>query len=144
MKSKLLVDDDSEKTWAVVFDIGEEAMSGMVSFAQKQSITAGHFTAIGAFSRAVLGYFDWQTKQYSRIPVDEQAEVVTLIGDIATEDGKPKVHAHAALAKRGGVTVGGHFIEGYVRPTLEVMLTESPKYMERRYDAASGIALIRL
>jgi|SRR5271154_2357363 len=144
MKAKLLVDTEAEKTWAIIFDTGEEAMAGLVAFAEQESIGAGHFTAIGAFSRAVLGYFDWQTKQYARIPVDEQAEVVTLMGDIAVEKGKPKLHAHAALAKRGGVTVGGHFIEGHVRPTLEVVLSRSPAYLERKFDEASGIALIRI
>jgi uncharacterized protein len=144
MKAKLLVDSEVEKTWAIIFDTGEEAMAGLAAFAEKESISAGHFTAIGAFSRAVLGYFDWQTKQYARIPVDEQAEVVTLMGDIALEKGKPKLHAHAALAKRGGVTVGGHFIEGHVRPTLEVVLSRSPAYLERKFDEASGIALIRI
>lgn len=144
MKSKLLVDTEAEKTWAIIFETGEEAMAGLVAFAEKQSIESAHFTAIGAFSRAVLGYFDWETKQYARIPVDEQAEVITLLGDIAVEDGKPKVHAHAALAKRGGVTVGGHFIEGHVRPTLEVMLSRTPATLERKFDPASGIALIRI
>jgi uncharacterized protein len=144
VKSKLLVDQESEKTWAIIFDPGEEAASGLLAFAEAQSIQAAHFTAIGAFSRAVLGYFDWQTKQYNRIPVEEQAEVVTLLGDIAIADGKPKLHAHAALAKRGGVMVGGHLIEGHVRPTLEVILSRAPTYLERKFDAASGIALIRI
>jgi uncharacterized protein len=144
MKSKLLLDTPGEKTWALIFDTGEEAVAGMLEFAEKESITAAHFSAIGAFSRAVLGYFDWQTKQYARIPVDEQAEVVTLLGDIAIGDGKPKLHAHAALAKRGGVTVGGHLMEGYVRPTLEVVLTRSPAYLKRQFDEASGIALIKI
>jgi len=144
MNSKLLVNTESEQTWAIIFDSGEEVMAGLLSFAKQQSIAAAHFTAIGAFSRAVLGYFDWQTKQYLRIPVDEQAEVVTLIGDIALEKGEPKVHAHASLAKRGGVMVGGHLLEGHVRPTLEVMITRSPAHLERKFDAASGIALIRI
>src|SRR5579871_6321341 len=130
MRSKLLVDSPSEKTWAVIFEKGEEAMGGLLEFAGKQSVRAGHFTAIGAFSKAVLGYFDWKTKQYRRIPVDEQVEVVTLLGDIALENGKPKVHAHAVLAKRGGVTAGGHLLEGHVRPTLEVVLSQSPEYLE--------------
>jgi uncharacterized protein len=144
LKSKLLVDTEAEKTWAIIFDTSEETMAGLLSFAQKESITAAHFTAIGAFSRALLGYFDWQTKQYTRIPVDAQVEVVTLIGDVALEKGKPKLPAHAALAKRGGVTVGGHVIEGQVRPTLEVVLTRSPAHLERKFDKASGIALIRI
>ena len=144
MRSKLLVDSPSEKTWAVIFEKGEEAMGGLLEFAGKQSAGAGHFTAIGAFSKAVLGYFDWETKQYRRIPVDEQVEVVTLLGDIALENGKPKVHAHAVLAKRGGVTAGGHLLEGHVRPTLEVVLSQSPEYLERRFDPDSGIALIKV
>lgn len=144
MKSKLLVEAESERSWVIVFDSGEEAMAGLLAFANSQSITAGHFTAIGAFSRAMLGYFDWQTKQYSRIPVDDQVEVVTLLGDIALENGKPKVHAHATLASRNGVTVGGHLMEGYVRPTLEVVLNHSPMYLERRFDESSGIALIKV
>lgn len=144
MKSKLLVDTAAEKTWAIIFETGDQAMAGLLAFAEQYRIPSAHFTAIGAFSSAVLGYFDWQTKQYIHIPVDEQTEVVTLIGDIAMQDGKPKVHAHAALAKRGGVTVGGHFIEGHVRPTLEVMLSRAPEYLERKFDQASGIALIRI
>jgi uncharacterized protein len=144
MKTKLLDDLQVQKTWAIVFDSGEEAMAGLTAFASSESIKSAHLTAIGAFSRATLGYFDWETKKYIRIPVGEQVEVVTLLGDIALEEGKPKVHAHAILGKNGGVTVGGHFLEGYVRPTLEVILTESPKHLERRFDAQSGIALIRI
>ncbi|HKW98277.1 MAG TPA: PPC domain-containing DNA-binding protein [Bryobacteraceae bacterium] len=144
MRSKLLVDTSSEKSWVIVFDTSEEAVAGLLSFAREQSITAAHFTAIGAFSSAVLGYFDWQTKQYNRIRVDEQVEVVTLMGDIALEKNEPKVHAHTALAKHGGVTVGGHLLEGYVRPTLEVVLNQAPKHLERKFDEKSGIALIRI
>lgn len=128
----------------IVFETHDEVMAGLLSFAAAQSISAAHFTAIGAFSRAVLGYFDWKIKEYSRIPVDEQVEVVTLMGDIAQQGQDPKVHAHATLAKRGGVTVGGHLLEAFVRPTLEVVLTEVPEHLERDFDPASGIALIRL
>jgi uncharacterized protein len=143
VRSKLLVESESEKSWVIVFDTGEEALASLLKFAREQSVTAAHFTAIGAFSRAVLGYFDWRTKRYNPIPVDEQVEVVTLVGDIALEGANPKVHAHAALAKREGVTVGGHLLEGYVRPTLEIVLTQAPKHLERRFDAGSGVALIR-
>ena len=65
------------------------------------------------------------------------------MGDIALQDGKPKVHAHASLARRGGAMVGGHLMKASVRPTLEVGLTKSPKHQERQMDPAAGIALIR-
>lgn len=144
MKTKLLVDLQAEKTWAIVFDSGEEAMAGLVAFSSEHSIKSAHFTAIGAFSRTTLGYFNWETKEYDRIPIEDQVEVVSLIGDVALEDGKPKVHAHATLGRPGGITAGGHFLEGYVRPTLEVILSQSPKHLERQFDPQSGIALIRI
>src|SRR5277367_1277149 len=108
MKTKLLIDSDAEKTWAIVLDLGEEAIAALVAFSSEQSIKPAHFTAIGAFSRATLGYFEWEAKEYSRIPIEEQVEVVSLIRDIALEDGKPRVHAQATLGRPRGITAGGH------------------------------------
>ena len=145
MRSKLLDESHGRRTFALVFDTGDEAMAGLSQFAREQRLAAAQFTAIGAFSRAVLAYFDWDTKQYQRIPVDEQVEVLALTGDVSEEaDGTPKVHAHVVLGRRDGTTRGGHLMEGHVRPTLEVVLTESPAHLRRRHDPATGLSLIRL
>jgi len=138
-----LLESASDKTYALILDTGDEAISSLESFAQAHRLGGAHFTAIGAFSRAVLGYFDWETKTYLRIPVDEQVEVVSLIGDIALENDKPKIHAHAVVAKRHGVTSGGHLLEAHVRPTLEIIIVESPAHLRRQFDPESGLALIR-
>jgi len=143
MKSKLL-DDSTQKTFAVILETGEEAMGALLAFAKEHKVTAGHFTGIGAFSRLVLGYFDWEKKEYLRNTLDEQVEVVSLIGDIALEKNQPKIHAHLVAGRRDGRAMGGHFIEGVVRPTLEIVLVESPVYLRREFDPASGIALIKL
>lgn len=141
MRSKIL-SEGAERTIALVFDSGDEVMSTLARFAEAEGITAARLTAIGAFSRAVLGYFDWQRKDYDRIPVHEQVEVVALVGDVARERGRPKIHAHAVLGRRDGSTCGGHLLEGHVRPTLEVMLVQSPAHLARTVDAESGLALI--
>jgi predicted DNA-binding protein with PD1-like motif len=141
MRSKVL-NENGERTYAVIFATGEEALSGLTRFAEEQNLTASRFTAIGAFSDVVLGYFDWQKKDYQRIPVNEQVEVLSLIGDIALDGMKPKVHAHVVLGMRDGSARGGHLLEAHVRPTLEVTLTESPGYLKRVLDPASGLALI--
>lgn len=145
MRSKLLDESRGRRTFALVFDTGDEAMAGLSQFAREQRLTAAQFTAIGAFSRATIAYFDWDTKQYEKIPVDEQVEVLALTGDVSEEaDGTPKVHAHAVLGRRDGTARGGHLMEGHVRPTLEVVLTESPAHLRRRHDPQSGLSLIRL
>lgn len=143
MKSKLL-SGGLEKTWALVLDHGDEVSAALSGFAKENSLKGSHFTAIGGLERATLGYFDWDTKRYLKIPVDEQVEVLSLIGDIAVEGSEPKVHAHAVVGKRDGTTRGGHLLEGIVRPTLEIVITEAPKHMEKRFDPESQLALIAL
>lgn len=143
MKAKLL-NEGNEKTYAVVFQTGDEAMAGLTAFAQEHAIGAAHFTAIGAFRDVVLGFFEWSTKTYKPIPLHEQVEALSLIGDIALDDGAPKVHAHAVVGLSDGTTRGGHLMEAHVRPTLEVILVESPRHLQRRYDSVSGLALISI
>jgi uncharacterized protein len=143
MKAKV-INDAPERTIALVFETGDEVMSTLQAFAADHNLMASRLTAIGAFQRATLGYFNWERKEYDRIAVDEQVEVLSLVGDIALDGNQPKVHAHAVLGRRDGSTVGGHLLEAQVRPTLEVLLVESPAYLRRVHDAKSGIALIRV
>lgn len=145
MKSKQIHEAHGQRTFALVFEAGDEAMAGLKRFAREQRLAAAQFTAIGAFGRATVAYFDWESKEYRPIPVDEQVEVLVLTGDVSLlADGSPQVHAHAVLGRRDGSTVGGHLKEGQVRPTLEVILTESPAHLRRRHDERSGLALIDL
>ena len=105
---------------------------------------AASFTAIGALSDAVLLYFDWQKKDYLKIPVREQVEVACLIGDIADDpEGKPALHIHIVVGTRDGSAKAGHLGEGHVRPTLEVVVTESPAHLHKVRDTETGLALIR-
>ncbi len=145
MKAKLLAEGGGQKTYALVFNTGDEAMQQLLEYARETRLLAAHFTAIGAFEEAVLGYFDWKTKDYKKIPVQEQVEVLSLVGDIAEkENGEPQVHAHAVLGTSEGKALGGHLLKARVRPTLELILNESPVHLRRRHDAESGLALIRL
>jgi uncharacterized protein len=139
-----LIDDATERTWALVFATGDEVVSSLTQFAALHQLTAARFTAIGAFSDATLGYFDWQQKEYEKIPVPEQVEVLSLIGDVAQDRGEPKIHAHVVVGRRDGTAHGGHLLEAHVRPTLEVMLVESPARLARVFDPATGLALIEI
>ena len=142
MKTALLAQHDKLRTFVVVFETGDEAMGGLASFAKNESLGGSHFTAIGAFSRAIVSYFDWSSKKYQPIPIDEQVEVLSFVGDITIENGEPKVHAHVVLGKADGTAHGGHLLEGHVRPTLEIVITEAPRHLFRRLDPGSGLALI--
>ena len=138
MRSQALGD----KTFILVFEKGDEAMSELARFSRERRIVGAQFTGIGAFQDVTLGYFDREKKDYERIPLAEQVEVLTLAGDVALEDGEAKVHAHVVVGKRDGTAHGGHLLEGHVWPTLEVVLTESPVPLCKRSDPETGLALI--
>jgi predicted DNA-binding protein with PD1-like motif len=145
MKTKLLHEADGKRTFAVVLQTDDEAMRCLKEFAQKERIGGAQVTAIGALRRAKLAYFDWETKAYQPIEVGEQVEVASLVGDIAIgPDGKASVHAHAVLGRRDGSALAGHLEEAHVRPTLEIIVTESPAHLCKAKDKESGLALIQL
>lgn len=144
MKEKLLHEESGQKTFAVVCDTGDEVAAGLLAFAKEKGLAGSHFTAIGALSDVTLGFFDWDTKDYQKLQINEQVEVLSLIGDIALNKGEPKVHAHIVVSKSDGTAHGGHLIEAHVRPTLEVILVESPEHMVRQFDEKTGLALINL
>lgn len=143
MNAKKIHDDNGRKTYALVFQTGEKVMTGLTDFARNNGLTAASLTAIGAFSEATLGYFDMERTEYKEIPVNEQVEVLSLVGDIApVEDGGQQAHIHAVFGLSDGTTRGGHLIEAHVRPTLEVVVTEAPAHLKRRTDPQTGLALI--
>ncbi|MGO4741271.1 PPC domain-containing DNA-binding protein [Bosea sp. 2KB_26] len=145
MRSKLIHAAAGQKIYAVILETGDEAMACLNAFAVEHGISAASFKAIGAFRSAELSYFDWETKGYIPIPVQEQVEVASLTGDIAVEPGeKPAVHMHAVLGKRDGSTVAGHLSRGDVRPTLEIVLSETPTHLAKRRDTETGLMLISL
>jgi hypothetical protein len=143
MHAKLIDQAGGQRTFVVVLESGEEVMGQLKAFADREKLKAAQLTAIGAFSETVLGYFDWQQKQYRRNPVNEQVEVAAFIGDIAlTKDDQRSLHVHLVLGRRDGTALAGHLMEAHVRPTLEVVLTEYPAHLRKRHDPESGLALI--
>lgn len=130
------------QTDILVFNTGDELMKLLTAYAVQNYISAARFTAVGAFERVTLQYFDWERKKYIDIPVEEQVEALSLTGDIAMDNGEPKVHAHVVVGKRDGTAHGGHVKEAIVRPTLELVLDRSPSALRKRFDPESGLTLI--
>jgi predicted DNA-binding protein with PD1-like motif len=145
MKAKVVSSSSSGKVHVLVLDSGMEAFAELTRYANEAGITAASISAIGAFERAVVGWFDVASKTYRKIAVGEQCEVLSALGDFAVgDDGKASLHAHIVLGLADGSTRGGHLIEGIVRPTLEVVITETEACLRRRKRPELGIALIDL
>lgn len=136
--------DDSPQTFILVFQTGDELAGGLLQFAKGKKLSAASFKAVGALSSVRLAWFNWEAKRYEAcVMLEEQIELLSLIGDVALKDGEPAVHAHAVIGKRDGTAHGGHLLQAIVRPTCEVVLTESPEQLQKFIDPDSGLALIK-
>jgi uncharacterized protein len=145
MEYRKIADETGLTTYALIFADGDEAVAELDRFTHETGVTGAELRGIGAASRVVVGWFDFEVKSYERVQINEQVEVVSLLGDIATlPDGAPQVHAHMVVAKRGGAAFGGHLIELHVKPTLEVIITETPTHLRKRAVPGLPIATIRL
>ena len=133
-----------ETTYAVVFAKGDEVLSGLTEFAVQKRVTSGYFTGIGAFQQAKLGWFDAQKRAYRDIPVDQQVELVSLVGNVGMVNGKPQVHTHASVALPDGTMRGGHVLEAVAWPTVEVFLTALPLTLIKETDPETGLSLFDL
>src|SRR6202051_634189 len=142
MKSRQI--DHSPKTFILVFETGDAA-KGLLEFAEQEKLSAASFKAVGALSSVRLGWYSWESKKIEpSFTLDEQMELLSLIGDVAQKDGKPAVHAHVVIGKKDGTAHGGHLLEAHIRPTCEVVLTESPAHLQKQIDPESGLVLIGL
>jgi predicted DNA-binding protein with PD1-like motif len=140
----IVVEDTDVVTYVVVCDPGDEAVAALNQFVRSEHLEAAQITAVGAFKRATVGWFDPSAKQYRRNPVDEQCELLSLIGDVAVGADGPILHMHAALGLSDGTTRGGHLLEGQVFPTLEAVVTETPAQLRKVMHPDIGLALIDL
>jgi predicted DNA-binding protein with PD1-like motif len=133
-----------EKTYAVVFSKGDEILSGLTEFAGRENLTAGYFTAIGALQGARFGWFDRAQKAYRNIPITEQVELISLIGNVALVNGAPQIHAHCSVGFRDGQLRGGHLLEATAWPTVELFFTAFARSLVKKHDDETDLSLFDL
>jgi uncharacterized protein len=144
LRGKLMEGGEGQtRSYAVTLGKGDEIMSGMTAFARRERLQAAHFTAIGAIERGLFGWFDKEVKAYRNLPVNDQAEVVSLVGDVGLVNGAPAVHIHAVVILADGTARGGHLLQANVWPTLEVFLTDYPAPLLKELDAATDLYLFQ-
>jgi predicted DNA-binding protein with PD1-like motif len=143
MKTKV-VEDADVVTYVVVCDPGDEAVDVLNQFARAEQLEAAQISAVGGFEHATVGWFDRATKDYRPIRIDEQCELLSLLGDVAQGEDGPIVHMHVVLGLSDGTTRGGHLLEARVYPTLEAVVTETPAQLRKVLRPDVGIPLIDL
>ncbi len=125
-------------------DTDDEIVEAVARFADDRRIDNGVVTGIGSVHNARLGYFDRSSREYLSRGVEDDCEIVSLVGNIAVKEGKAFPHLHVTLGTRDFQAVAGHLFEGRVAATCELFVRPLPAAVQRRKDEKTGLFLLDL
>lgn len=117
------------RTFRVNFSTGDELMSGMTEFAEKNNLKISEVRGLGGISSAVVSAYDPEKGAFKRFNIDQKGELVSLQGEITVQNGKPVFHAHVVFVLVDGTVHGGHLVEAHINPVANLFVNEydSPK-----------------
>jgi uncharacterized protein len=127
----------------VRMDRGEEILSSLRSLIEKEGITLGKFTAIGAIDSFTVGVYDVSERKYESKTYKGAYEIVSLTGNINTMDNKPYIHLHMSAADKENHVVGGHLNEAHVSATIEMFISVIDGKVDRFKDEVTGLNLFK-
>lgn len=115
------------RTFNITFQKGDDPAAGLKEFARKNNLTNAHFSAIGAFGKAVIGWSDRPMKAFKVVRINEQMEVVGFNGNITRNaEGEPVVHAHCLVSVLSSEKLyAGHCVQEEISLTMQLYITDS-------------------
>lgn len=126
------------------FASGEKLIENLLRFLAEQGIGFATMTGLGALRQATVSYWHATTQHYEAHQIEEQVELVSLVGNVTLKDGAPFVHAHVTLGRSDLSILGGHFNEAVVHPNVELWLRPEADGVERVLDESCGLYLMNL
>ncbi len=117
-------------------DKDEEVISTIKEVSKKLNIESGFFWGIGAVNQATISFYDHQIKSYIDKEINQDCEVISLVGNISYKYAENEifVHAHISLSTKEFGIIAGHLKKAIVSVTLEVVFLSINDKIERVYD----------
>ena len=142
MKTKLLYSEDGRRTFGLVLQKGMDLIPSIKSFSRNNNISGSQFTSIGCLSKTILAVRSSNSTKRKKMAIRGVVDIISLTGYIGLEEGKMGVECNAILTDSKGRVLGGRLVSAQVDPRLEIILEESPKYLQRKIDSKTGFALL--
>ena len=133
-----------DERYQLRFESGEALAVKLLQWLARHRIGYATLTGLGAVSSATVAYWNAETREYEHHLLDEQLEVVSLIGNVSVKDGAPFTHIHVTLGGPDLSIRGGHFIDAKVHPNLEMWVRPESAGLPRTLDEGSGLYLMDL
>ena len=121
---------------------GTDLLDELQGFVRDKGINLAWISGLGAVAKATLRYYDQTAKSWSDIPLEEQLEVISMVGNVSLLNGEPIVHAHMVLSDEEGRCYGGHLAANTVVFNMEILMTTlSGPPVTRKLDSDTGLTL---
>jgi predicted DNA-binding protein with PD1-like motif len=100
--------------------------------------TAVILSGIGQLKQAQLGFFK-EKDDYTPETFNKPLEILSLSGNICKHNKDYILHLHIVLGDKKKNTVGGHFLEGKISITGEIVLLKTSINFYRKLDNKTGL-----
>jgi len=128
----------------VRLEAGDELTASLLALLDAERIGYAAITGLGALSSIRLAFWERSSREYETHHIDEQIELVSLVGNAALRDGKPALHLHATIGRRDLSLAGGHVMEAVANPNVELWLQPEDRAVTREIDPGCGLPLMQL
>ena len=113
-----------EKGWSVRLDIDQPLFASLEKIAVEHHWKSGFIWGLGALKNCELGFYHLHQKTYDRKMFKDEAELLSLTGNLAMLDDKPFFHLHAVLGGSDFKCFGGHLFSADIAVTCELFFSE--------------------
>ena len=132
-----------ENDYVIRLDKGEELIRCLTDFCEKEHISYGSVTGIGASDRVLIGIYDVQEQLFHQTEFNEVMEITNITGNITRTNNGPYLHIHISLAREDLSQIGGHLKECRISATCELHLHTVPLKIGRQPDPETGLNIYR-
>lgn len=144
LKEKVLDYKESNGSYFIRLYKDENVFSALEEFAKEAKVTCGTLNGIGALKNCELGFYHLDKKAYDRKMFPEEAELLSLVGNLSLLENKPFYHIHTVLGASDFSTFGGHLFTGEVAVTAEVIFRPLDLEIHRGHEEEIGLNLLQM
>jgi len=132
-----------QNRYFIRIDKDEDLFKSLEAFAEKEKLKAGHLSGIGALKDTELGFYHLHSKTYDKKMFNDEAELLSLDGNLSILDGKPFFHIHTVLGGSDFNCYGGHLFSAKVAVTCEINFRPLEMDILRKPNSEIGLNLIQ-
>ncbi|TSC94823.1 MAG: hypothetical protein Athens101428_164 [Candidatus Berkelbacteria bacterium Athens1014_28] len=122
----------------------DDVILGIINFCQKNKITYGWFTGLGAVENAEISIYDLNSKSYINKKLQGPLEIANLCGNVAKKDDQIVIHCHTTLSDKNFATYAGHLNKAKVGATCEIVFLPITTKLKRKYNEEIGLNLLEI